>query len=172
MDQCLACDLASGRAALPGGTIAKDSGWLVEHCVGPLGVGTLVVKPERHVIHVADLTGEEASVMGRVLHEAAQVITEILEPDQVYISLWSHADRRPGHIHYVVQPVDQAAMARHGSHGPRLQALMFENDQPPDPAAVEEFALRARQRWNRVSSAGSSSGAFTDGEIGAEEQGE
>lgn len=37
---------------------------MVEHCVGPLGVGTLIVKPERHVVHVADLTAEEAASMG------------------------------------------------------------------------------------------------------------
>lgn len=139
-----------------------------KHGVGPLGVGTLVVKPERHVIHVAVLTGGEPAVMGRVLHSAAQVITDILETDQVYISLWSHADRRPGAIRYVVQPVDQAATARHGSQGPKLQALMFENDEPPDPAAVEEFASHARERWN---TAKLTSVAFTGREIGAEEQG-
>ncbi|MEX0946707.1 MAG: hypothetical protein WD064_05020, partial [Acidimicrobiia bacterium] len=75
----------------------------MEHCVGPLGVGTLVVKPERHIVHLADLTVEEAAAMGRILHHAAQVVTELCDPDHVYIALWSHAERRPGHIHYVVQ---------------------------------------------------------------------
>lgn len=61
---CPACDLIEGRAELPGGVIARSSGWVVEHCVGPLGVGTLVVKPERHVVHVADLTEDEGIAMG------------------------------------------------------------------------------------------------------------
>lgn len=149
MDGCFACDLTSGRVVLPGGTIARESGWVVEHCLGPLGVGTLIVKPERHVVHVADLTDEEATAMGGLLHRAASVVTELCDPDQVYISLWSHAERRPGHVHFVVQPVDEESMLRHGAHGPKLQAAMFDNDDPPDPSRVEEFAARARHSWSR-----------------------
>ena len=35
-----------------------------EHCVGPLGVGSLIVKPVRHVLHVADLDDAEVVEMG------------------------------------------------------------------------------------------------------------
>jgi hypothetical protein len=41
-DDCLACDLASGRRPLPGGLIHSTESWLVEHCVGPLGLGDIV----------------------------------------------------------------------------------------------------------------------------------
>lgn len=149
MDACLACDLISGRIALPGGTIARESGWVVEHCVGPLGIGTLIVKPERHVVHVADLTEAEAAAMGSLLHRASSVVTELSRPDQVYVSLWSHARRRPGHIHYVVQPIDEQTMTRHDAHGPELQAAMFESDDPLDPERIEEYASRARDAWLR-----------------------
>jgi diadenosine tetraphosphate (Ap4A) HIT family hydrolase len=147
MEACLACDLTAGRSALPGATIARESGWVVEHCVGPLGVGTLIVKPERHVVHVAHLTESEAAAMGPVLHRAATVVSELSKPDQVYVSLWSHAGRKPGHIHYVVQPVDQQTMRRHDAHGPKLQAAMFDFDDPPDPRGVDEYASRARDAW-------------------------
>jgi diadenosine tetraphosphate (Ap4A) HIT family hydrolase len=147
MESCLACDLTSGRSELPGGTIARESGWVVEHCVGPLGVGTLIVKPARHVVHVADLTQDEAAAMGTLLHRASSVVTELSKPDQVYVSLWSHAGRRPGHIHFVVQPVDQQTMARLDAHGPKLQAAMFESDDPPDAERIEEYANRARDAW-------------------------
>jgi hypothetical protein len=50
MNDCLACDLTEGRVPLPGGLIHETSRWRVEHCVGPLGVGTLIVKPKRHVL--------------------------------------------------------------------------------------------------------------------------
>lgn len=30
---CIACGLASGRAVLPGGVLARESGWVVEHRV-------------------------------------------------------------------------------------------------------------------------------------------
>lgn len=149
MEGCIACDLSSGRVPLPGGTIAREAGWVVEHCLGPLGVGTLIVKPDRHVVYVAELTAEEVAAMGPLLHRAASVVTALCDPDQVYISLWSHAGRRPGHIHYVVQPVDHETVARHDAHGPKLQAAMFDHDDPPDPSSVEKFATRARDLWSR-----------------------
>jgi len=39
----LACDLSEGRCPLPGGSIWQTERWLVEHTVGPLGVGTIIV---------------------------------------------------------------------------------------------------------------------------------
>ncbi len=58
---CYACDLMSGKRPLAGGSIAEESGWRVEHCMGPLGVGSLIVKPTRHVVRVADLSDDESS---------------------------------------------------------------------------------------------------------------
>jgi diadenosine tetraphosphate (Ap4A) HIT family hydrolase len=154
MEGCFACDLTNGRLPLPGGTIHRESGWVVEHCLGPLGVGTLIVKPERHVVHVADLTDAEAEAMGPLLHRTARVVTELCDPDQVYISLWSHAGGEAGHIHHVVQPVDTDATARRGAYGPKLQMAMFEHDEPPATDAVEEVAERARQVWNSLEQKG------------------
>ena len=54
-------------AATPAGhpdTRMPGRGPSVEHCIGPLGVGTLIVKPKRHVVHVADLTEPEVAEMG------------------------------------------------------------------------------------------------------------
>jgi diadenosine tetraphosphate (Ap4A) HIT family hydrolase len=146
-ENCLACDLINGRTVLPGGLIARKNGWVVEHCVGPLGVGSLIVKPERHVERVAELTADEATAMGPMLHEAARVVTAITEPDQVYICLWSHAGGRPGHIHYVVQPITQETMERHDAFGPELQVAMFEFGEMPERVPVEEFAQHARGEW-------------------------
>jgi hypothetical protein len=117
--ECLACDLASGRRPLPGGLIHETGACRVEHCVGRLGVGTLVVKPKRHV----------------------------LNPEQVYVCLWSHADGAPVHIHYVVQPVTRETIERHGARGPRLQAAMFESAPLPSVQAVEAFAVAARRAF-------------------------
>ena len=144
---CIACDLTAGREPLPGGVIADTGPWRVEHCVGPLGVGTLIVKPLRHVVHVADLTREEAAGLGPVLHTAASIVTELLQPDQVYVCLWSHAGGVPGHIHFVVQPITRDAMDERGFHGPTLQVAMFAADITPAHADVEAFCDRARSRW-------------------------
>jgi len=141
---CLACDLASGASPLPGGTIHRTQNWTVEHCVGPLGVGSLVVKPLRHVVGLADLNAQESAEMGPLLRDAAQACSELTNADQVYVCLWSHADRRPGHIHFVVQPVTADVMRRFDAHGPALQVAMFSNGELPDADGVIAFSADAR----------------------------
>ncbi len=123
--------------------------WVVEHCVGPLGLGTVVVKPLRHVIHLADLHSTEADQLGPVLVNVTRAVmmarTEVGEtPEQVYACLWSHAERQPGHIHFVVQSVNAGVMAQHDAHGPKLQVRMFDADEPMDPVLMADAARRIR----------------------------
>lgn len=146
IDACLPCDIAAGRVAVPGGVIHRTRHWVVEHSIGQLPLGTLIVKPVRHVLHVADLMADEAAELGPLLRDAARVTTELTHPDQVYVSLWSHAGGVPGHIHFVVQPVTPADMAEFG-FGPRLQVAIFEADRPPAAASVAAFAELARDRF-------------------------
>ena len=113
-----------------------------EHCVGPLGVGTLIVKPKRHVLHVADLDENEAAELGPLLRRVAAAVTEAFDPEQVYLCLWSHAEGVPGHIHWVVQPVE--ASTDPSQRGPDLQAAMFDRGELPAPAAVERAAETLR----------------------------
>lgn len=146
---CLACELIAHPERLPGGAIATIGAWVVEHCVGPLGVGTAIVKPLRHVTRLSDLEPIEAEQLGPLLTNVTRAVaiaqTEAGEaPDQVYCCLWSHADRRPGHIHFVVQPVSSRLMAQHDAHGPVLQLRMFEANEPMDPGAVAEASERIR----------------------------
>ena len=82
---CLACDLTAGRRDLPGGRIAATQHWVIEHCIGPLGVGTLIVKPRRHCTHLWDLSEEEAGELGPLLRQAARVVQALCAPDQTYI---------------------------------------------------------------------------------------
>jgi diadenosine tetraphosphate (Ap4A) HIT family hydrolase len=156
---CLACELIDHPERVPGGRIATLGGWVVEHVVGPLGEGTVVVKPQRHVVHLADLEPDEAAALGPVLAQVAAAVTrasaESGRPaDQVYISLWSHADRRPGHVHFVVQPISRDLMARHDAHGPELQARMFEADEVLDPVLAARAADRIREALDEVRSGG------------------
>jgi diadenosine tetraphosphate (Ap4A) HIT family hydrolase len=141
---CLACDLARGRIEPPGGTICAEDGWVVEHCVGPLGVGALIVKPSRHVTHVWELTEEEAGALGPLLRRVSGAIAELLHPDQVYVCLWSHAGWTAGHLHFVLQPVWDSQREAYERPGPFLQAAMFDAGAPPDREAMAAFAVRAR----------------------------
>jgi ATP adenylyltransferase len=143
VESCIACDLAEGRVPLPGGRIHETTHWLVEHCVGPLGVGTLIVKPRRHVAHVWELTEDEARELGPLLRETSKAAAEFIAPEQVYVCLWSHG---PAHIHFVVQPVTQEQMDDLSAYGPRLQVAMFDrNEAPPEPD-VEAATIRLRER--------------------------
>jgi diadenosine tetraphosphate (Ap4A) HIT family hydrolase len=142
----MACDLAEGRLDLPGGLIAETEHWLVEHCVGPLGVGTLVVKPRRHVVHVWELTEAEANELGPLFRRVSAVLSDLVEPEQIYIDLWSHAGGTPVHIHWVVQPVTRTLMDEHGAYGPELQMAMFDRGEEPPRNEVEAFAAAVRER--------------------------
>ena len=147
MPGCAACESIRAESA-PGGCIHETERWFVDHCIGPLGVGTLIVKPKRHVTHVADLNDAEAAELGPLLQRAAAVVTTLEEPEQVYVTLWSHLNAVPGHIHFVVQPVTSQRMDDHGGrHGVRLQVEMFDRKVYPDPVAAAEFAARARAGW-------------------------
>lgn len=152
VDTCFACDLTHGRQPLPGGLIHRSGGWVVEHCVGPLGVGTLIVKPERHVTAVAELTEEEAEQLGPLLRTASYVASRLVEADQVYNCLWSHSGAVPVHIHYVIQPVTKQQMTEYGVYGPDLQAAMFAADTPPDVREVEVAAETARSLFAAMES--------------------
>jgi diadenosine tetraphosphate (Ap4A) HIT family hydrolase len=148
MEGCLACDLSAGLHPLPGGLIHRSDFWLVEHCVGPLGLGTLIVKPERHVTSVADLTPAEAAELGTLLRRASQVARELVQAEQVYNCLWSHAGGAPVHIHYAIQPVTADQLTGFGMHGPALQVAMFAKGNTPDPDDVERVADAARVRFS------------------------
>jgi diadenosine tetraphosphate (Ap4A) HIT family hydrolase len=152
VEGCIACDLAEGRVPLPGGVIHETPHWLVEHCVGPLGVGTLIVKPKRHVVRVSELTSAEADELGGVLRAAAAAVDALSHPEQTYVTLWSHSDAVPGHIHWVVQPVTRDLMTRYGLHGPKLQVAMFAAEPTPVATDVEVVAERLRE-WFAARSA-------------------
>jgi diadenosine tetraphosphate (Ap4A) HIT family hydrolase len=149
---CLACDLTAGRQKLSGGTINRTSHWTVEHCIGPLGVGTLIVKPLRHVTRFADLTPEEATDFGPLLHNVTRALGEELEPDQTYICEWSHASWVAGHIHFVVQPAWNRDSDRFEQPGP-FTLEMFRAAVPLDEAKVEAFCERMRLRLSPVAKA-------------------
>lgn len=144
---CLACDLISSARDLPGGRIHETECWVVEHCVGPLGVGTLIVKPFRHCLHVGELTAAEATELGPVLSRTAACVQQLSDADQVYVCLWSHLGWTPCHIHFVVQPSWGHLREAHSGPGPILQSEQFRAGVLPPRPEVEAFCDRARQ-WS------------------------
>jgi ATP adenylyltransferase len=145
MEKCIACSLTDGTSDLPGGRIYATNHWLVEHTIGSFGIGTLIVKPFRHCLHIWELTDEETQELGPSLRLVSATIRAILKPDQVYVCLWSHAGWKPGHIHFVLQPSWNDFRLEHERPGPFLQVDMFKAGVEPARQEVEAFAARARK---------------------------
>ena len=146
--ECYACDLSAGRIPLLGGQIYESEYWMVEHCMDPLGLGTLIVKPKRHVLHVWDLTDEELEEMGPLIGRASQVIRQITACEQVYVCLWSHGGFQPVHIHYVIQPILPEHRKTYEKAGPALQMQMFQEATIPETDLIEDFCEQARSVFN------------------------
>jgi len=146
VDDCYGCRLTKGLETLPGGRILDTEHWVVEHCTGPLGVGTLIVKPLRHCLHVGGLEDEEARELGPLLRRISRLVREMTGADQVYVCLWSHAGWRPEHLHFVVQPSWNSYRETYPGPGPRVQTAMFEAGERPDADEVEAFCREARER--------------------------
>ncbi|UDY34496.1 hypothetical protein [Dermatobacter hominis] len=156
-DDCFACSLTAGVLPLVGGELHRTAHWVVEHAVGPLELGTMVVKPLRHVCHVADLDAAETMELGPLLQEASAVATELCRPDQVYVCLWSHSGLRPGHIHFVVEPVQRSSVVELAAGGPTYQSHRFREGVEPTPTEVEAFCEAARPLFRRVVAGGAAS---------------
>lgn len=146
---CYACRLIEGTEPLPGGRIYATENWVVEHCTGPLGVGSLIVKPFRHCLHIGDLTAAEAREIGPLLQQVSQAIQTLTQADQVYVCLWSHARWQAGHIHFVVQPAWDRWRDVHDRPGPFVQAAMFQAGNAPPAAAVEKICLQVKELLER-----------------------
>ena len=123
----------------------QSSWWAVNHVVGPLNVGTLVVGPREHVTAVSGLTDQAAVELGPLLRRTTQVIETLTAPEQTYVCLWSHGQASRKHLHFVVQPVTTAVVDRYGGlRSEQLQAAMFKSGEQPDPLEVEQFCRQAR----------------------------
>ena len=116
--------------------------------MGPLGLGTLIVKPKRHVLHVWDLTAGELQEMGPLIGRTSHVVRQITACEQVYVCLWSHGGFQPVHIHYVIQPILPEHRKHYEKAGPALQMQMFQEAKMPEPNLIEEFCEHARSMFN------------------------
>jgi diadenosine tetraphosphate (Ap4A) HIT family hydrolase len=145
---CLGCDILARRCDVPGGILHETTRWIVNHAVGRLNLGTLIVAPRDHVVAIADLDDVAAAELGPLLRLAARVVEALCRPEQTYVCVWSHGRTERRHLHILVQPVTAAIVAQYGGlRSEQLQANMMTTSDPPDPADVEQFCIVARQHF-------------------------
>ena len=145
---CLGCDIVAGRFTVPGGILHETARWIVNHAVGQLSLGTLIVAPRDHIVAVADLDGVAAAELGPLLRDAARIAEAICQPEQTYVCVWSHGRTERRHLHILVQPVTTAVVTQYnGLRSEQLQARMLKTAEPLRDAEVEPFCLDARRRF-------------------------
>ncbi|HEY0475977.1 MAG TPA: hypothetical protein VGD37_00550 [Kofleriaceae bacterium] len=149
VDGCLGCAIVAGRCDVTGGIVHRTPSWIVNHAVGRLNLGTLVVAPRDHVVAVGDLDDAAASELGPLLRDTAAVVEAICRPEQTYVCVWSHGQTERRHLHILVQPVTAALVAQHGGlRAEKLQVSVMTTGEPPDRADIERFCADARQRFS------------------------
>ncbi len=139
--ECLTCRIERGEIEVPGGLVYRDDDWAVDHCIGPAGVGAMVVRARRHVESLWDLSDREARSIGLVIRGVSGAIVAALRAERVYVSLW--VDRKPYHVHWVLWPRYKGMMERYGGGGLELQSGLW-SEGPPEPAEVAKAAAKVK----------------------------
>lgn len=102
VDGCLACDVLAGKVTPPGGVIYDDQYWRVDHSTSPVMLpGFLIIKPRRHVEHIALLTVEEMAAFGPLLRNTCRALAHVLHPAKVYAASFGES---VSHIHFYIIP--------------------------------------------------------------------
>ena len=145
---CLACQLLAGSQSVPGGTIAENDWWVADHCVGPYGLGAVVLKTRAHRENLWDLSVAESASLGPFMQQLSEAIALAMTAERVYVSLW--VDQPPYHVHFVLQPryPDGHHPEDLGLKGLELQVFRTLS-KPPSETAMAEAADRIRTVWQQ-----------------------
>jgi len=86
MNNCVICNKHKGKeSAPPGEYIYGDDYWMVCHAPVNLGpLGTLFIEARRHFLNYAEMTDEEAALLGGVLKKTYAALTLHLQPERIY----------------------------------------------------------------------------------------
>jgi diadenosine tetraphosphate (Ap4A) HIT family hydrolase len=124
VERCMACDVLEGRREAPGGTILREGRWVLDHSLSPcLLRGWLILKPERHVEHVAELTAEESASLGQLIQKASRALMTAVGAERVYVVSMGEVVR---HVHFYLIP----RYAHMPQHGLEVLSEMFSEGRP------------------------------------------
>jgi diadenosine tetraphosphate (Ap4A) HIT family hydrolase len=135
----MACEVLEGRLEAPGGTILREGGWVLHHSVSPCVLrGWLILKPERHVEHVAELTDEESAALGPLIQKASRALMAALGAERVYVMSMGEVVR---HVHIYLVP----RYADMPQHGLRVLSEMFSLRSVPGCVVMRRRRRQQRQ---------------------------
>ena len=134
----MACDVLAGRLAAPGGVIFEDELWMLDHSVSPCVLrGWLILKPKRHVEHLAELTDDEAASLGPLVQEASRALMHALGAERVYALSMGELVQ---HVHIYLLP----RYEHMPKSGLDVLSMMFSDERPwgcTEDEAAEAAAL-------------------------------
>lgn len=137
-DGCMACDVLTGRITPPGGTIFDDGLWVLDHSTSPVLLrGWLILKPRRHVEHLAELSEPEAASLGPLISKVSAALMRALGAEKVYVCSFGEVVR---HVHWYLIPRYPGI----ASHGVGVLNEMFA-EPSPWRCSDEEAAQAASQ---------------------------
>jgi len=82
--------------------IFADEHWVLEHSLSPILLrGWLILKPRRHVEHIAELTATETATLGDLLARASAAMKAALNAQRVYVCSFGES---VDHVHFYLVP--------------------------------------------------------------------
>ena len=120
----MGCDILDGRIAPPGGTILRAGGWVLDHSISPcLLRGWLILKPERHIEHLAELRRTEAAALGPLIQKASRALMDGVDAERVYVMSMGEMVAHV-HVHLLPRYADMP------KSGPMLLPMLFSDERP------------------------------------------
>jgi len=125
-EDCVACQIERGEIIHPGGLIYETKHWSVDHNMGPVPVGTLIMRPKRHVYDFSDLSEVEAHEFSPLLHKVTNAMKKIIDPTRIYICCWADAYWIARYLHFHLWPRRESDPEVFGEagNGPHMQSRM------------------------------------------------
>ncbi len=102
VNNCLECDILTGKLDTPGGVVYEDNYWVVRNPLSPLVLpGYLILRLKRHCEQLADLTPEETATLGPTLQKTCKAIMHVVHPVKIYVGSFGED---VAHIHFHIIP--------------------------------------------------------------------
>jgi diadenosine tetraphosphate (Ap4A) HIT family hydrolase len=147
---CLTCQLVARRDAGQAplwDSILRTPSWDLVHSYNTSLPGWLVLVARRHIAAVHEMTEEEATELGLLLHRASAALREVVGCVKTYVIQFAEAEGH-AHVHFHViprmadQPEERRSVGIFGYLGvPEAERL--------DGAAMDEIALKVRSFLTR-----------------------
>lgn len=131
---------------MPGGRIYVTGNWIVEHCIGNLGYGTVIIKTKKHKENFSQCSNAEIMEFANLLKILHLAIEKVCNPDQIYISKWGEEVK---HLHIVIQPIYQKMKMQYQAKGPSLQAKMLNEGKDLDWKKAEKNSKEVKSIYSK-----------------------